>query len=79
MKKVTKCAKMMGIPEKNQKTPLNFIFHPKVWYNLPCYSPGNLEKLGRVVLYKVIEKMACTAHSYYKDILRPALSKYIPL
>ena len=42
--------------EKNQKTPSNFIFYPKVCYHLPRYSPGNLKKLGRVVLYKVIEK-----------------------
>ena len=49
--------------EKNQKTPSNFIFYPKVCYHLSRYSPGNLKKLGRVVLYKVIEKMACTAHS----------------
>ena len=55
-----------GFSEKNPKTPSNFIFYPKVCYHLSRYSPGNLKKLGRVALYKVIEKMACTAHSYSK-------------
>ena len=59
-----------GFPEKNQKTPSNFIFYPKVCYHLSRYSPGNLKKLGRVALYKVIEKMACTAHSYYQPSVK---------
>ena len=63
MKKNAKCAKMVVFKKKNQKTPSNCIFYPKVCYHLPRYSPGNLKKLGRVVLYKVIEKMASTAHS----------------
>ena len=47
---------MGGFLEKNQKTPSNFIFYPKVCYHLSRYSPGNIKKLGRVALYKVIEK-----------------------
>ena len=47
-----------GFSEKNPKNPSNFIFYPKVCYHLSLYSPGNLKKLGRVALYKVIEKMA---------------------
>ena len=46
-----------GFPEENQKTPSNFIFYPEVCHHLLRYSPENLKKLGRVVLYKVIEKM----------------------
>ena len=77
-----------GFPEKNQKTPSNFIFYPKVCYHLPCYSTGNLKKLGKDVLYKVIEKNGlyclllmvyfCPSSLYgYFEALRAKMYPYI--
>ena len=63
MQKITKWTKM-GVFQKKSENPFKcYLFSKRLLPPTPLlfWKP---KKLGRAVLYQVIEKMACTANSY---------------